>query len=147
VGVLIYSNDVPVDKWHMPHVKKAQQSQVFLALFSTLANSLLGYAFAEGLAISFWRLANNGTTVPQPPRRSLLLNKQMSVLPDKLILTMLKKLSALHDSYEAFPILSALKLLLRRRFDAVALGRALCPATCSEKTLWLTSNTDHLSRS
>jgi hypothetical protein len=64
--VLISSNDVPNGKWHIPLLKTAQQPQVWLAVFSTMANSLLGYAFADGLAIKFWRLANHGTTVTKP---------------------------------------------------------------------------------
>jgi hypothetical protein len=70
LGVLLSSDDVPNGEWHIPLVKKAQQPQVWLAFFSTLANSLLGYAFAEGLTINFWRLANRGTTVTKPTNPS-----------------------------------------------------------------------------
>jgi hypothetical protein len=65
VGVLISSNDTPHGKWHIPHIKQAQQPQVWMAIFSTIANSLLAYAFADRLAFHFWRLASRGTMVTQ----------------------------------------------------------------------------------
>ncbi len=34
-----------------------------MAIFSSLANALLSFAFAEGLAIWFWTLTARGTTV------------------------------------------------------------------------------------
>ncbi len=62
------SDHVPNGKWRIRHIKEAQQPEVWLAVFSTLANSLLGYAFVHGLAIYFWRLANRGITVTIPSR-------------------------------------------------------------------------------
>ncbi len=77
VGVLIFSHDAPNGEWRVPLLKSAQQPQVWLAVFSTVANSLLGYAFAEGLAIYFWRLASRGTTVRLSTRSDTPYGKRL----------------------------------------------------------------------
>jgi hypothetical protein len=65
--VLISSGYVPNGQWHIKGIKEPQQPQVWMAAFSTMANALLSYAFAEGMAVNVWRLANHGTTVTNAP--------------------------------------------------------------------------------
>jgi hypothetical protein len=65
--VLYSSNYVPNGQWRILGIKEPQQPQVWLAILSTIANSLLSYAFADGLAINFWRLAYRGTSVTTSP--------------------------------------------------------------------------------
>jgi hypothetical protein len=61
VCVLVASNDVPISQWRFAGIKL--QPQVWVFAFATIANALLGYAFAEGLVTLFWRQACRGTTV------------------------------------------------------------------------------------
>jgi hypothetical protein len=61
IGVLATSDGLPVNEWRMARSKLLPQ--VWLAALSTLSNSLLAYAFAEGVALSIWRKACSGTTV------------------------------------------------------------------------------------
>ncbi len=61
VGVLIASHDTRIDQWHIAGAQV--QPQVWVSACSTIANALLGYLFAEGLTIRFWRQAMRGTTV------------------------------------------------------------------------------------
>ncbi len=75
--MVIASHNVPIDEWHIGRINV--QPQVWVSAFSTIANALLGYAFAEGIAISFWRRAIHGTTV-----RSLPLLITLHLLPKYL---------------------------------------------------------------
>jgi hypothetical protein len=61
MGILAASDGLPVNEWRMARSKL--QPQVWMAALSALSNSLLAYAFAEGVALSIWRKACSGTTV------------------------------------------------------------------------------------
>jgi hypothetical protein len=61
VGVIVACDKVPIEKVFLDRYKI--QPQVWVSAFTTLANTLLGYAFAQGLAVLFWRLVIRGTTV------------------------------------------------------------------------------------
>jgi hypothetical protein len=53
---------VPISQWRIAGI--TLQPQVCVSILSTVANALLGFAFAEGLVIYFWKHAIFGTTVP-----------------------------------------------------------------------------------
>ncbi len=71
-----------------------------MSALSSAANALLGYAFAQGLAISFWRRASRGTTV-----RVLLAHRRLQPAPETSEMSMqlnsTLKLGAVSYSYEA----------------------------------------------
>jgi hypothetical protein len=60
-GVLAASHGVAPDHSVFRSIKLAPQ--VWVSIFTTIANALLNYTFAEGLAIHFWWHAGRGATV------------------------------------------------------------------------------------
>lgn len=63
VGVVALSDDSIVDEWRIWNIKI--QPQVWLAIFSTITNAMLGFALVDGLTIHFWKRAGRGMTVSQ----------------------------------------------------------------------------------
>lgn len=58
IVVLVVSNQLPLEKWGSEFTPA-----VSMAICSVVSNSLLTYALANGLVISFWRTALRGHTV------------------------------------------------------------------------------------
>ena len=56
--MLLLSNGRPVASWRV-------QPTVLLAIFTAVANSVLAFALAEGVALSWWNKALQGTTVSE----------------------------------------------------------------------------------
>lgn len=63
VRIIALTDNIIVDKWHLFSIKI--QPQVWLAIFSTISNALLGSAVVEGLTIYFWKRAGRGMSVSQ----------------------------------------------------------------------------------
>ena len=57
VVILLVSDGVSVQDWG------TVTPSVYLAILSAIANSMLGFALSEGLALVFWRTALSGCTV------------------------------------------------------------------------------------
>lgn len=56
--ILYLSNGQPVEEW-----SGNRQPTVLLAYTSTIANALIGFAFAEAIVISYWCRVLGGTKV------------------------------------------------------------------------------------
>lgn len=61
VWIIALSDNNTVDGWRFGNIKL--QPQVWLAIFSTIINAMLGFALLEGLKIHFWKRAGRGMTV------------------------------------------------------------------------------------
>ncbi|KAI9729176.1 MAG: hypothetical protein M1834_007083 [Cirrosporium novae-zelandiae] len=60
VGILIISDNVPIDGWPTPF-----QPTVYLAIASSASGVFLGFALAQGGVISFWTKAKRGATLEE----------------------------------------------------------------------------------
>lgn len=63
IGVIALSDNSIVDQWRVWNIKL--QPQVWIAIFSTITNAMLGFALIEGLTIHFWKRAGRGMAVGQ----------------------------------------------------------------------------------
>ena len=63
VGIIGFSHDSSIDKWRVGSIEV--QPQVWLAVFSTIINALLGFSLIKGANLRFWNRARRGTTVSQ----------------------------------------------------------------------------------
>jgi hypothetical protein len=61
VAIILCSDGKPVDDWYILKIKI--QPQVWVAVLLMLSNTMLNFAFAEGLTIRFQRQAGQGATV------------------------------------------------------------------------------------
>lgn len=61
VGIVALSHNSSIDKWRVGSI--GVQPQVWLAVFSTIVNALLGFALTQGVYTHFWKQAGRGTTV------------------------------------------------------------------------------------
>lgn len=61
IGIIAFSHNSSIDKWRVGSI--AVQPQVWLAIFSTIINALLGFALTKGVSIHFWKRAVHGAKV------------------------------------------------------------------------------------
>lgn len=116
-GIVALSHDSPIDKWRVGSIEV--QPQVWLAVFSTIINALLGFALTMGVNIHFWKRAGRGMTVS----RRLLFFLLSEALWDEIDDYSGSKLRELHDIYESTAILGAAKTLLPRSWNLVVIGK------------------------
>lgn len=61
VEVIALSDNHIVEEWKGWNIQL--QPQIWLAIFSTIINAMLGFSLIEGLKIHFWKRASRGITV------------------------------------------------------------------------------------
>ncbi len=111
MGTLFLSKGDSFGSWRVQQMNL--QPQVYLSIFSTVMNALMGYALVEGITIYFWREAGRGTTVGSP---SLLRLGAMKLI--------CRQLQSLHDNYESMALNSVVMTVFRGRWSVIAFSES-----------------------